>query len=100
MTTPTEWQRLRCDCGSDLFLPVLHLRWRPGGGLTPEPTGMHQCQMCTAVVSHEVLICRAQAKAAKAKAAELQAEADEAAEAAATRAGRPAAKAPASDAGT
>lgn len=44
------WDNLVCDCGSVQFVPVIALRWKPGGGLVPQPTGKHYCVQCREVV--------------------------------------------------
>lgn len=50
-----EWVVLKCDCGGDKFVPLVHLRFRTGGGTNAEPAG-HQCIACMGVVDNARMI--------------------------------------------
>lgn len=40
-----EWSYLKCDCGGDLFAPLLKLKYKTDGGTIQEPAGYH-CVAC------------------------------------------------------
>lgn len=40
-----DWQNLRCECGSEQFLPVINLRYKEGAGTTNQPAGF-ECAQC------------------------------------------------------
>lgn len=50
-----DWTVLKCDCKGDLFLPLVRLKYRDGGGTTTEPAG-HKCGACGAVVDNAYMI--------------------------------------------
>ena len=51
-----EWTVLKCDCGSDLFLTQVRLKYKgDGGGTTTEPAG-HKCAACGAHVDNAYMI--------------------------------------------
>ena len=60
--SPDGWQRLICSCGTERFAAMLHLRWRPGSGLSQEPAG-YFCLECHATVDSAALITQAQRQA-------------------------------------
>lgn len=43
-----DWAYLRCDCGGDLFAPLVRLKYKQDGGTVPEPAGYH-CLGCNGV---------------------------------------------------
>lgn len=72
-TMPEGWQRLTCTCGTDRFAPSMNLRWRQGGGITPEPAG-YFCLECHAQVDSASLVQRAQYQAKQRELRELESE--------------------------
>lgn len=40
-----EYQRLKCECGSDEFVEKCYLKWKKGSGLVKEPCGQ-KCARC------------------------------------------------------
>ena len=52
---PLEWNNLRCDCGGDIFMPAIYLKWKQGSGGTDSPHG-HVCHACGAHVDQAHLI--------------------------------------------
>lgn len=76
-----QWETLRCDCKSDLFTPIVRLKYKSdGGGTTTEPAG-HKCAACGAVVDNAYMIRLIEIDKKRKEAARLTAEiaADEAA---------------------
>jgi len=55
MSEIREWVRLKCDCGGELFEPLVYLKFKSGGGTTTEPAG-HRCIACTGVVDTHRMI--------------------------------------------
>ena len=53
-TKIAEWTFLHCECGGDLFLPLLKLKYKPGGGTVIEQAG-HQCVACQAIVDNRYM---------------------------------------------
>ena len=70
---PDGWQRLICSCGTERFASVVHLRWRPGAGITQEPAG-YFCLECNGTVDSAALIAKATLKAKQQELRELEAE--------------------------
>ena len=57
-----DWQTLTCtECPSIHMLQVFHLRYKAGGGTTPQPGG-YQCAQCGAAIDTATLIRRADLK--------------------------------------
>jgi hypothetical protein len=51
-----EWTALKCDCGSNLFLPVVQLKYKgDNGGTTTSPAG-HKCAACGAIVDNAYMV--------------------------------------------
>lgn len=46
---------LKCDCGGDLFAPVVRLRGRMAGGTVAEPAG-HMCAACHILVDNAYML--------------------------------------------
>ncbi len=53
--TSGDWNKLTCDCGGDIFMPAVFLRWKEGSGGTDSPHG-HVCHACGAHVDQAHLI--------------------------------------------
>lgn len=70
---PEGWQRLICHCGVERFSPIVHLRWKPGGGVTQEPGG-YFCLECHATVDSATLIQRAQVQLKRQELQEIEEE--------------------------
>lgn len=64
-TNMRGWNRLKCDCGSDTFLRVIHLKWSLNGGCVDEPA-FYQCAHCQGLVDQQSLIKRAEVAAKRA----------------------------------
>ena len=73
--SPDGWQRLTCSCGTERFAAMLHLRWRPGSGLSQEPAG-YFCLECHATVDSAALIAKAQREAKLKELRDLEKEID------------------------
>jgi len=50
-----EWQYLRCECGGEIFQPVVKLKYKSEGGTISEPFG-HTCVACHAVVDNAYMV--------------------------------------------
>jgi len=75
----SEWVTLRCDCKSDLFYPLVQLRYKAdGGGTTTAPAG-HKCAACGAHVDNAYMIRLIEIQKKRDEARRLSAEADAAA---------------------
>lgn len=74
MSGIVEWQTLRCDCKNDLFLPLVKLQYKTGGGTTTVPAG-HKCASCNAVVDNSYMIRLIENQKKRDEAARLLAEA-------------------------
>lgn len=70
---PEGWQRLTCTCGTERFAPVVNLRWKPGGGVTQEPSG-YFCLECHGQVDSAALIAKAQLREKQRELRDLEAE--------------------------
>lgn len=46
--TIAEWLYMKCDCGGDLFAPLVKLKYKQDGGTITEPAGYH-CVACHGV---------------------------------------------------
>ena len=66
-----QWARLKCDCGSQDFMPKFYLITRQGGGTTQEPAGW-VCRQCTADVDTRRLMDLLEVERKKAEVKELQ----------------------------
>lgn len=73
MSGVLQSEKLKCDCGSEQFSPLVTLLHSPSGGTNPQPAG-YQCQQCKGATDIGYLAKRLQAKHAKAKVAELEAQ--------------------------
>ena len=73
---PEGWERLTCDCGQERFALTSYLRWKPGAGVTSEPSG-YFCLECHSVIDSATLIARAQLKLKRQELRDLEAEIDE-----------------------
>ncbi|HYE93732.1 MAG TPA: hypothetical protein VEA38_22055 [Terriglobales bacterium] len=74
-----EWTKLKCDCGGDLFMPLVRLKYRDSGsGTSSEPAG-HKCAACGAVVDNAYMIRLIEIQKKRAEIARLSAEVESAA---------------------
>lgn len=71
--SPQGYERLTCSCGTDRFARIMHLRWKPGSGVTEEPGG-YFCVECHGVVDAAALIQKAQVRIKQRELKELQEE--------------------------
>lgn len=46
--TIVVWEHLRCDCGGDLFAPLVRLKYKAEGGTVTEPAGYY-CIACNGI---------------------------------------------------
>lgn len=53
--TIKDWVVLKCDCGGDLFMPLVKLRFRDGSGTSSEAAG-HQCIACHGLVDNARMV--------------------------------------------
>ena len=67
------WNRVTCDCGSDLLGKLVHLATKEGGGLVEEPAG-YECQHCRQHMDVAYLIKRAEVRRKKREVAALEEE--------------------------
>ena len=51
--------KLKCECGSELFAPLVTLNWKTGGGTTSTPSG-YKCAQCDMNVDSGYLTRRAE----------------------------------------
>lgn len=72
-TMPDGWERLTCLCGQNRFAPMVHLRWRNGGGITQEQAG-YFCLECHGVADGSSMIQRAQVAARRRELREMESE--------------------------
>lgn len=70
---PEGWERLTCDCGQERFAQTNYLRWKPGAGVTTEPSG-YFCLECHSVIDSATLIARMQLKLKKQELKQLEEE--------------------------
>ena len=68
-----DWTTLKCECGSEQFLAVMHLRFKEGGGTTPQPSG-YMCAQCHTIADAAYLIGRVTLARKRREVAELQEE--------------------------
>lgn len=72
--TIAEWTILKCDCGGNLFEPLVRLKYRDSNsGTTTEPAG-HKCAACGAVVDNAYMIRLIEINKKRAEVARLQSE--------------------------
>lgn len=68
-----DWKNLKCECGSEQFIQMIHLRFHPTGGSTQGPGG-EKCGLCGKVVNRVDLLNRAKLEQKKAELKALQEE--------------------------
>lgn len=67
-----NWDSLECACGNNKFVQAVELRWKPGGGTTPKPTGNYICTRCSELGDIQEMINQKQLKMKRSELDDLQ----------------------------
>ena len=71
----TQWEELRCFCGSGEFIVMAQVRWRQSGGIVNQSKG-YRCANCRKIAPIDRMINELKQRQAERKIEELKEEAN------------------------